>query len=328
VGQGLVRILRDRKPFPFALVAVSDPAKGSLADPEGLDPDALLRTVSDSGRIDSLAAPFRGWEATQTIAESGANVVVEMSPTDLTTGEPATGHLRHAIEMGLDVVTTNKGPLALHYRELTDLAQSRDVLVGMEGTVLSGTPVLAFGRELLKAAGIRSISGILNGTTNYILSRMEAGAEYAEALSEAQRKGYAEADPRGDVEGSDAAAKVAILANHLLGADLRLGDVEREGIAGIARAEIENARAAGKRIKLVGRLETENEGLRASVRPAHVPLDHPLASVGGVSNALTFETEILGEVTVSGPGAGRMETGYAVVSDLLSILRERGGRRR
>jgi homoserine dehydrogenase len=327
VGQGLVSILRERKPFPFALVAVSDPVKGSLADPEGLDPEALLDAVAGSGRIDSLAAPFRGWDPKRTIAESGANVVVEMSPTDLRTGEPAASHLRLAIEKGMDAITTNKGPVALHYQELFEEARARDVILGIEGTVMSGTPVLALGRDLLRTSGIERISGILNGTTNFILGRMEAGASYGDALAEAQRMGYAEADPRADVEGHDASAKVAILASHVLNAELRPQDVEREGIAGIRREDVESARASGERIKLLGRLEIANGVVRASVRPTRLALHHPLASVGGAANAITFATGILGDVTVVGPGAGRKETGYAVVSDLLSILRARRGAR-
>jgi homoserine dehydrogenase len=221
------------------------------------------------------------------------------------------------------VVTTNKGPVALHYAELSRLAAERGLQLGVEGTVMSGTPALLTGLNFLRAAGVRKVQGILNGTCNFILTRMEAGAAYAEALAEAQEKGYAEADPTGDVEGFDAAGKVVILGNLLMGAPLTMADVDRTGISGLTPADIEAARSAGERWKLIGSLEGGG-GLTASVRPERLPLDHPLSSVSGAVNAITYTTEILGEVTLVGPGAGRMETGYAVLTDLLEIHRTGG----
>ena len=216
VGQGFAQILSERgsllaEQFGVSLqiVAVSDLLKGSLYDPQGLDPAALLDAVRSTGRIDGLEAPFHGWDALKTIAESQADAVVELSYTDLKTGEPAITHLRRAIETGKHVVTTNKGPVALQYPALKALADAHGVEIGVEGTVMSGTPVLRMASELLAASGITRIQGIINGTTNYILTQMESGAPYADALAEAQARGYAEADPTGDVEGFDAAARLS-----------------------------------------------------------------------------------------------------------------------
>jgi homoserine dehydrogenase len=328
VGQGFAQILRERGEMlasqygaRLVIVAVSDLLKGSLYNPQGLDPAALLEAVGATGRLDSVPAPQRGWDALRTIRESSADVVVELSYTDLKTGEPAITHLRAAIEAGKHVVTSNKGPIALRFPELQALAQARGVQLGVEGTVMSGTPVLRLGRELLAAAGIRRIQGIINGTTNYILSQMDAGAAYAEALSEAQARGYAEADPTGDVEGFDAAGKVVILANLLLGASIGMADVERRGITGLTPRDVAAAREAGERWKLIGKVERVGEKVTASVLPTRLPVAHPLAAVSGATNALTFTTELLGDVTVIGPGAGRLETGYALVEDLLAIAR-------
>ncbi len=177
--------------------------------------------------------------------------------------------------------------------------------------------------ELLKGAGIRRIQGIINGTTNYILTQMQDGQPYAEALAEAQAKGYAEADPTGDVEGYDAAGKLVILANVLMGAPISLGDVERQGITGLTKADICEAEEGGDVWKLIADLATKPGGVQARVRPQRLPRAHPLASVRGATNAITFTTDLLGDVTLIGPGAGRLETGYAIVCDLLAIDRRK-----
>jgi homoserine dehydrogenase len=333
VGQGFAEILRDRSAdlaqrfgVEFQIVAAVTKRPGGVNDsayaPGGLDPAALLAAVNTPGGLASLSVSERDWEPLRLIRESNADIVVEVSPTDLQTGEPATTHIRAALEAGKHVVTTNKGPVALHYAELSALARAQGKELGVEGTVMSGTPVLRLGRELLSAAGIFRLQGILNGTTNYILTQMEAGAGYADALAEAQARGYAETDPTGDVEGHDAAGKVVILANLFLGAALAVDQVDRQGITGLTSADIAAARAAGERWKLIGRLEWHDGQVKASVRPTRLPLAHPLAGVSGATNALTFSTSLLGEVTLVGAGAGRVETGFAILGDLLAIHRK------
>jgi homoserine dehydrogenase len=329
VGQGFTQILRDegaelaqQAGARFQIVAVCDLLKGSVHDPKGLDPAALLDSIAAAANLERVAAPDRGWKALETIERSRADIVIELSYTDLKTGEPAITHLRRALELGKHVVTTNKGPIALKYPELKALAEQNGVEIGAEGTVMSGTPSLRMAQELLSAARIRKIQGIVNGTTNYILTQMEAGATYAEALRDAQARGYAEADPTGDVEGFDAAGKVVIMANLLMGQALTLADVDRQGITHLTPGDMAAAKAAGERWKLIGRVETIGDGAVASVKPVRLPIQHPLAAVSGATNALTFSTELLGDVTLVGPGAGRIETGYAIVGDLLAIHRK------
>jgi len=329
VGQGLSQIISERGGLfkqafnlDLQIVAVSDLIKGSLYDPGGLNPATLLEVVRSTGGLDGVAAPERGWDALRTIGETDADVVVELSYTDLKTGQPAINHLRRAIEAGKHVVTTNKGPIALRYPELKALADAHRVEIGVEGTVMSGTPTLRLGADFLAAAGIKRIQGIINGTTNYILTQMEAGESYPAALAEAQASGYAEADPTGDVEGFDAAGKVVILANLLMGASLSMADVDRTGITGLTPEDIRAARDEGERWKLIGKLEVVDGVVAASVRPTRLSTAHPLASVGGATNAITYTTDLLGDVTVIGPGAGRLETGYALISDLLAINRK------
>lgn len=342
VGQGLAEILlakgdelAARYGVQFQVVAVSDLLKGSLFNHAGLDLAALLDVVQQTGKLHDYAsrqpsrALWSGWDSLRTIRESNADTVVEISWTDVQTGQPAIDHVKAAFESGKNAVLTNKGPVALAYSELAELAAAHHVQFRFEGTVMSGTPTIRLARTALAGCDIHEIKGILNGTTNYILTQMEGGQSYADALAEAQRLGYAEADPTADVEGWDAAGKAVILANVLLGGDVRVADVDRTGISGLTLADIETAKAAGERWKLIARVwreAGEDAGqllqggvVRASVRPTRLPLSHPLAGVSGAVNACTFTTDLLGDVTLVGPGAGRMETGYAVLGDLLDI---------
>lgn len=332
VGQGLAEILlakgeelETRYGVRFQVVAVSDLLKGSLSNHAGLDLAALLDVVRRTGKLEDYAslkpsrATFSGWDSLRTIRESNADTVVEISWTDVQTGQPAIDHVKAAFESGKNAVLTNKGPVALAYRELAELAAAHGVQFRFEGTVMSGTPTIRLAQRSLAGCKIVEIKGILNGTTNYILTQMESGQTYADALAEAQRLGYAEADPTADVEGWDAAGKTVILANVLLGGDLRVADVDRTGISGLTLADVEAAKAAGERWKLIARVWQEDKITRASVRPTRLPLSHPLAGASGAVNACTFSTDLLGDVTLVGPGAGRMETGYAVLGDLLDI---------
>ncbi len=322
VGQGFSQILLERGDIyaekfglRFLVVAINDMLRGSAFNPDGLDLAACLRAANLSDLPDGTP----GLDVFATIARCNADAVVELSYTNLKTGEPATGHVRLALESGKHVVTSNKGPIALNYAALSQLARTKNVKIGIEGTVMSGTPSLHLGMELLAGAGITRIQGILNGTTNYILTQMESGASYAGALAEAQARGYAEADPSGDVEGFDTAGKVAILSAVLMGTSLPLDQIDRAGITGITNSDVEEARANGQRWKLIGSLEKKDGILLASVKPVRLPLGHPLASVSGATNAITYTTDLLGDVTLIGPGAGRAETGYALICDLLSI---------
>lgn len=328
VGQGFAHILHDqgaelvrRFDLDVKIVAVCDLLKGSVYDPAGLIPVELLATAEAGKSLETINAPVRGWDAAHTIAESGADVLVELSYTDLKTGEPAATHIREALKRGMHAITTNKGPVALHYPELSALARQNNARLGIEGTVMSGTPTLHLGADLLAGAGVTKIQGIVNGTTNYILTQMDNGGSYAEALAEAQARGYAEADPTGDVEGFDAAGKVVILANVLMGAAITMVDVDRQGITNLTVADIDAARAAGECWKLIACVEKTANGVQASVRPTRVPWGHPLASVSGPTNAVTFTTRLLGDVTLIGPGAGRLATGYAILCDLLAMIR-------
>jgi homoserine dehydrogenase len=325
VGQGLAQILRyhnewlaRRYGVALRLVAVCTRSRGNLYDPDGLDPAILLEEIARVGHLRELpSATDRS--ALEIIERADADILAEVSPTDLETAEPATTYIRAGLTRGMHVVTANKGPVALHFAELRRAAVDAGAYFGFEGTVMSGTPALRFAWSDLAGCEIIELSGIVNGTTNYILTQMEQGRSYDVALAEAQQLGYAEADPAGDVEGYDAAAKALILANVVMDGQLGMSDVERTGITGLTDEQIASAAAAGERWKLLARVWREGDRVRASVVPTRLPISHPLASVGGVTNAITLTTDLLGDVTLIGPGAGGVATGFAVLSDILAL---------
>jgi homoserine dehydrogenase len=328
VGQGLAELLLAKREllsatygFTWKVTGIADTLKGNAYDPKGIDLAKALELVTRGESLAALDRGGKGWDGLAMARRADADVLLEATYTDIKTGEPATSHIRVALERGLHVVTTNKGPLALHYRELAQLAEKHKVEFLFEGTVMSGTPVLNLVRETLAGAEIREMRGILNGTTNYILTRMEEGLSYQAALAKAQELGYAEAVPDADVLGWDALAKVTILANVVFGASLKPSECPCEGITKITAADIAKAKADGKRYKLVGRVWREGEAVKAAVAPRLVDLSEPLAGVMGATNAVAISTDTLGEVTIVGPGAGKAQTGFSMLTDLLHIAR-------
>ncbi|MFP4609126.1 MAG: homoserine dehydrogenase [Candidatus Aenigmatarchaeota archaeon] len=326
VGQGLAEILLKKEEMlkrkydlEFEVVAISDMKLGSVYDPNGLDLKKVTDMVEEGTPLSEYPEGKTGWDPIRTIEESNADTIIEVTFTDMETGGPALDHVKTALDEGKNVVSTNKGPVAQDVKSLQRLAEENGVRYRFEGTVLSGTPAINLALMTLAGCEIKKVKGIVNGTTNYILSKMEEGMGYEEALQKAQDLGYAEADPTGDVEGIDAQGKTLILANTLMDADLSLEDVRRKGITELTSDDIEEAKEEGKRWKLIAQAEKEDSGVKAKVSPEKVPLDHPLAGVMGPTNALTYTTDHLGEVTIIGPGAGKEETGYALLVDLLSI---------
>ena len=254
------------------------------------------------------------------IAAGAADALVEMSPTNLDTAQPALAICHQALEAGLHLVLANKGPVALDYANLWAKARAKGRQMRYEATVMAGTPTMQLAEEALAGCTITSARGILNGTTNYMLTQMESGLSYDEALAQAQELGYAETDPSGDVEGWDAAGKVLILAKALFGSSLSMADLDVSGITQISAADMAAAASAGERYKLIA--EARPEG--GTVKALRLPLSDPLASVAGASNAITLSTDLLGDVTLIGAGAGKLETGSAILSDLLAIQRSHG----
>jgi len=329
VGQGFAEILRDKAVelkrkhgFAAAIIGVVTASKGALYRSDGLDIPALLEAAHGGcfSHYPDQPGLRRGWSADEMIAAGEADALVEVSPTNLETAQPALDICKLALDAGMHLVLANKGPVALDHANLRAQARAKGVQMRYEATVMAGTPTMHLAEDALAGCEILSARGILNGTTNYILTQMESGMSYEGALKQAQELGYAETDPTGDVEGWDAAGKVLILANALFGASLTMADLDVSGITHISAADIAEARAAGCRYKLIASATAEG----GMVKAARLPLADPLASVGGSTNAITMKTDLLGDITLIGAGAGKLETGGAILADLLAIQRAAG----
>jgi homoserine dehydrogenase len=325
VGKGVTTILAKRymekvKDYGFnpKIVAIAD-IDGAVINPRGLSPEKL-EVIKQRGYPISVDPDFGqpGMKALDVIQNVEAEVVVEVTPVNIKNGEPAISHITTAFKTGKHVVTTNKGPLALAMPALTELAEYNNVFLRFSGTVGGGTPMLEFAKRCLAGDRILAIRGILNGTTNYILTEMSQNrVSFADALANAQKLGYAEREPSMDIDGFDTACKVVILANWIMNKKITLKDVERIGIREATLTQLENAAKRGNTLKLIGAIE----GDKATVKPTEIPLTNPLC-VSGVLNAVTFSTEYAAEQTLIGRGAGGIETASAVLRDLLDIRRK------
>lgn len=335
VNQALVEVIRQKRSvllerygMDLRVTAVADIRFGTVWNANGLDPQSLLDMPASGYSLERLLAANShssyggaGLEDTLELVKTRCvDVVVEATFTDPSSGEPALSHCRTALANGKHVVTTNKGPIALALRELLDLATNRNVHLLYEGSVMSGTPVLRQIAQTLRGCEITGFRGILNGTCNYVLGRIEAGLSFDEGVREAQAKGFAEADPTADVEGWDVQLKVAILANALWDGGLQPSGVRRSGITGLTESDVRKAAAEGLAWRLVGQARRNADGtVDASVGAVTLPAYDPLRAANGATNAVTFETDLLGKVTITGPGAGRTETAFAVLSDLIEL---------
>ncbi|MDD1666279.1 MAG: homoserine dehydrogenase [Methanomicrobiales archaeon] len=317
VGRGVARMLSE-KDLPLTLTALAD-SKGGIIDPEGISiPEAFSRKEKSG----SCGRPKVS--ALDIVESDTYDVLVEVTPTNVDTGEPALTHIRKALGLGRHVVTSNKGPIALAHRELTELAARQGVALRYEATVCGAIPIIHTLQHGLLGNTVAALFGVMNGTCNYILTRMEdEGLTYDQALGEAQEMGYAEKDPTYDVKGLDAALKLVILANTVWGMDAKLRDVQVTGIDRITPEAIRLAVDAETAIRLIGEAVPSRDLLRVS--PRILPRNHPLL-VEGTLNAVTVVTDMAGELTFIGKGAGSIETASAVIGDLLSIREMYAGR--
>lgn len=311
--------------FGLRVTAITDLRLGSLIDEKGINLSEIL--AMDSNQTFEEFGGLAIVDNESVIRSCPADIVIEATYTNPDDGEPAVSHVKWALESHKSVCTTNKGPVALRGQELSQLAADNGVYFEFEGAVMSGTPLIRLAKQMFGGLRIGAFEGIMNGTSNYVLGRMEAGLNLDQAVREAQDRGYAEANPSADIDGFDVQLKVLILANELLEASLTLKDIPRKGISSISLQDVRQASLEGKRWKLIGSARRNIDGtVSAKVEPMALPLSHGLAGVSGATNAVAFNTDLLGQVTVAGPGAGRMETAYALLSDIIAIHKKDSAR--
>ena len=328
VGRAFARLLAaKREPLRAAygldlrLAGIGELA-GSLHQPEGIDPSEAADFFEARKGFGGHPALQAAWKGLDLVREARAELLVECTPTDIRTGEPALGHIRAALGKRMHVVSANKGPFIRNFGELRALAAERGAALKLSAAAAAALPTLDVAQTCLAGAEILAIEGVLNGTSNFILTRMRGGMGYAAALAEAQRMGIAETDPTLDVEGYDTANKLALIANVCMGAALRPEDGARAGITGVGEEDGRRAAAEGRVMRLVGRAERGQNGrVTARVAPEALPAGHPLAAVDGAEKGITYVTDSMDRVTVLGGKSDPRGAAAALLKDLINIYR-------
>lgn len=333
VARALARLLERKRELlkreygiTFSVTGISTGSHGYAVNPGGLDLDKALAIVEGGGSLSSLSAhPVESSLAV--IKNSQADFMFENSPVNHVTGQPALDHVRAALQAGMHVSTANKGTVVHGYRELTELAAKQGRKFYFESTVLGGSPVFSVFRETMPGAQLVSLRGVLNGTTNIILSRMEHGETFDQALEYCQSIGVAETDPSADVDGWDAAIKVATLVTVLMDVPLKPDQVEREGMRGFTSEKIRQAAADGKRWKLVCSAKRLEDGtVKARVAPELVVPSDPLYGMENSTTGVAFRTDVLGDYSIieserEGMVAGPIPTAYGLFADFVNAVK-------
>ena len=322
VGQSFAKLLESRAEDLYAryglkprLVGVFDTG-GSAVDSSGLDISKLIDAKKNHNSVKKYSETGNNTSGSEMINELEAEVLIETTQSNYNDAEPGLTHITNAMKRGMHVISVNKGPLALAFPSLMELANYNQVLFRFSGTVGGGTPILDFAKNSLRGERIVSFDGILNGTTNYILTNMANGMSFDDALNDAKQKGYVEADESLDLDGLDAAAKLVILANWIMGMKVTMPDIKRIGIRKINNDDIKRAAEKNSAIKLIASCDKE-----LKVEPKDIATDDPLC-VSGTLNAISFTSEHSGTQTIIGRGAGGTETASSILRDLIDIRNE------
>jgi homoserine dehydrogenase len=346
VGRRFARLLEEKSvrlrgdyDLSWRVVGIATKRHGTAYDARGLDVLKALRLAEAGTPIGALTGPESG--RTLPAAATGLDlikhatadartrrmqhmVVVETTLLDIERGQPATDHVMAALRGGAHVVTANKGPVAFAYREIMSVSEIERRRFLFEGAVMDGIPVFNLVRETLPAVDVLGFRGIINTTAHYVLTAMEAGRSYDEALAEMQAEGIAEADPSYDVDGWDAAAKTAALVNVLMRGAATPRTIDRTGIRGITSADMQNAVQRGKRVRLLASATRRDGQIVARVAPEELDASDPLASLGGRQNQIVLDTDVLGPIGIQQLDGGLVQTAYALLSDLVTLARSLG----
>ena len=318
VNRTLVQLLHDRESelrtrhgIAFRIAGIASRRLGWIANAEGLD-----------ARVVAGDSPAKNWKAHSDqdvqswLRAAHADVLFEATSLNVETGQPAVDHTRAALNHGAHAVTANKGPIVHAYRELRDLAAARGKRFLFESTVMDGVPIFSF-FDQLPVIHLQGFHGILNSTTNVILTGMEDGLTFDESLKKAQSLGIAETDATHDIDGWDAAVKTAALITVLMDVPIKLAEIDREGIRNLSPEAVQGAKKAGRPYKLICRAKKTEQGVTATVRPEHIPLADPMARIVGTSNYIYFETDIFPGLVITEENPGLYATAYGMLADFV-----------
>lgn len=326
VGRALAELLLRKEEelkqtygITFSVVGIATGSKGRAIHPAGLELPAVLQAVRDGQSLETFSTVHTN-NSLEFIQQCGADVLFENSPVNYETGQPAIDHIRAALNLGMHVATANKGPVVHAWRELKDLAASKNRQFFHESAVMDGAPIFSLFRGALPAAQLIGFRAILNSTTNLILTRMENGDSFDAAVKYAQQIGIAETDPSGDVDGWDAAIKIAALATVLMNVPIKPREIDRTGIRGITPEMITEARVQGKRYKLICTAEKKDGKVAGRVAPELIPNTSPFYSTEGTTSIVEFRTDVLGDLTLIESDPGPHTTAYGLLADFIHAV--------
>jgi homoserine dehydrogenase len=304
-----------------SVVGIVTKSRGCLENRQGIDLKKALGDIRATGKFDNAQEGFSQISSLEAAENLDYDVLVELTPLDIFSGQPAITHIKTAFSRGKHVITANKGPVAWTFRELKKMAEEQNALFFYETTVMDGTPVFNLARETLALCKVTEVEGILNTTTNFILEELANGKDYDSVIAEGKRRGFIEADPAMDIDGWDAAAKVAALLNVLMDAGITPMDIDRTGIGAVTEKQIREAREKNNVIKLICRGAFENGKVVASVKPVEVPITSLQATIDGTSSYVSITTDLMGKVSVIEHAPEIEQTGYGILSDLVSLMK-------
>ena len=326
-GQAFAKLLTEKKKqlaadygYEVLVVAIATKRRGCLVAPEGIDLVQASRDIREKGKFENPREQLYSLDSMQIAQTIDYDVLIELTPLEIFSGQPAIDHIKAAFHRGRHVITANKGPIAWAYKELKELAQKESCLFYHETTVMDGTPIFNLFDETLKLCKVIKIEGILNSTTNFVLEELAKGKEYEEILSEGKKRGFIESDPMIDLAGWDAAAKITALMNVLMDADLTPTDIERTGIEKITAVDLREAEKRGNTIKLLCTGTIENGKALGKVAPAEIPKGQILSCIEGTSSILSITTDLMGKLSIVEHEPEIEQTGYGILSDLLRVL--------
>ncbi len=324
VGQAFARLLlakqeqlRQEYDLSFTIRGIATARHGIALNENGIDIERALQIVTSDARLDILSSQSALSDAQEFIVRCAADMLIENTPVNYGNGQPAVAYLRTALEARMHAITANKGPVVHAYDELTNLARKVQRKFYFESAVMDGAPIFSLFRECLPVANLQGFSGILNSTTNLILTRMESGESLEKAIAYAQSIGITETDPSADIDGWDATIKVAALVTVLMGTPLKPSQVERQGIRGLSSDDIRSAGKQGQRWKLVCSARGEAGTIKTRVAPERVGSDSPLYGVNGTSSMITFEMDVLPQLSIIEGNPGPETTAYGLLADIL-----------
>lgn len=329
VGRALARMIIEKRAEVFKrldakilVTAITTGSHGCIYNPKGINLEEALKIYEKEGSFtEDNCADWTDEPADALVYCGIYDVLVELSPLNIQTGQPAANRIKHALHMKKSAVSANKGPVAWYYEDLKAMAAAKGGKFLFESTVMDGTPIFNLKKNCLNLCTVKSVEGILNSTTNFILKYLEEGRTFEEALEEGRRLGFVEADPSMDIGGWDAAAKICVLANVLMDAGITPDKVVKTGIKNITADTLEKALEKGKTIKLLCRAERDEFGsVRAFVKPEEVPLGSLYASVDGASSAVAIETDLMGTLTLVEHDPTIVQTAYGVFQDILYTI--------